>query len=55
MIRISSDAYDALLGNIGKDAFHASSGCIGQCTGCKCSCKCSCYVGDGSDLDWEVI
>lgn len=55
MIRIGSDAYEALLGNIGKEALSYAASCIGQCTGCMCNCRCSCSGGCVSDFEWEVI
>lgn len=55
VIRIGSDAYEALLGNIGKEALSYAASCIGQCTGCMCNCRCSCSGGCVSDFEWEVI
>lgn len=55
MIQIGSGAYEALLGNIGKDMLSHAVSCIGQCTGCMCSCRCSCSGGYVSDFEWEVI
>lgn len=34
MIQINPGAYEALLGNIGKDMLSHAASCIGQCTGC---------------------
>ena len=55
MIKIGSGAYEALLGNIGKEALSYAASCIGQCTCCMCNCRCSCSGGYVSDFEWEVI
>lgn len=55
MIKIQSNAYEEMFGNIGANALSYAASCIGQCTGCMCSCRCSCSGGVISDFEWEVV